>query len=60
LTLSYKVPDAGTFVTIGISYKDIEAGAPIDDSRFSLAPPHGVQEIDLDKSIINFNRTPVQ
>ncbi len=60
MTLSYKVPDAGTFVTIGISYKEIEAGTPIDDSRFSLAPPHGVQEIDLDKSIINFNRTPVQ
>ncbi len=59
-SLSYKVPDGGTFVTIDIAYDDAEVGTPLDDSRFSLDPPYGVQEIDLDKSIINFNRTPVQ
>jgi outer membrane lipoprotein-sorting protein len=60
MTLSYKVPGLGTFATIDIAFKDIEVGTPIDDSRFSLEPPHGVQEIDLDKSIINFNRTPIE
>lgn len=60
MTLSYKVPDSGTFVTVGIDYSSVEVGTPIDNSRFSLDPPHGVQEIDLDKSIINFNRTPIQ
>jgi outer membrane lipoprotein-sorting protein len=60
MSLSYKVPDGGTFVTIDIAYGDAEVGTPLDDSRFSLDPPYGVQEIDLDKSIINFNRTPVQ
>jgi outer membrane lipoprotein-sorting protein len=60
MTLSYKVPDEGTFVTVGITYNDIEVDTPVDDSRFSLEPPRGVQEIDLDKSIINFNRTPIQ
>jgi len=60
MTLSYKVPDGGTFISVGISYNTVEVGTPIDDSRFSLEPPHGVQEIDLDKSIINFDRTPVQ
>jgi len=60
MTLSYKVPDGGTFISVGLSYNTVEVGTPIDDSRFSLEPPHGVQEIDLDKSIINFDRTPVQ
>jgi len=60
MTLSYKVPDGGTFISVGLSYNTVEVGTPIDDSRFSLEPPHGVQEIDLDKSIINFVRTPVQ
>ncbi len=60
MTLSYKVPDGGTFVTVAITYSDISVGMPIDDSRFSLEAPRGVQEIDLDKSIINFNRTPIQ
>lgn len=59
-TLSYKVPDGGAFTTLEIEYGDVEVGMPIDDSRFSLVPPRGVQEIDLDKSIINFNRTPIQ
>lgn len=60
MKLTYKVPDGGTFVTVGIAYGSVEVGTPVDDSRFSLEPPHGVQEIDLDKSIINFNRTPIQ
>jgi outer membrane lipoprotein-sorting protein len=60
MTIAYKVPDEGTFVKIGIEYADLDVNAPIDDSRFVLDPPRGVQEIDLDKSIINFNRTPIQ
>ncbi len=60
MTMAYKVPDEGTFVKIGIEYADVDVNAPIDDSRFVLDPPRGVQEIDLDKSIINFNRTPIQ
>ena len=60
MTLSYKVPDGGTFISVDITYNTVEVGTPIDDSRFTLEPPHGVQEIDLDKSIINFDRTPVQ
>lgn len=60
MKLSYKVPDEGGFVSVGIRYNNIEVNTSLDDSRFSLDPPRGVQEIDLDKSIINFNRTPVQ
>jgi hypothetical protein len=32
----------------------------VEDSRFVIEPPRGVQDIDLDKSIINFNRTPIK
>ncbi len=60
MKLSYKVPDGGGFVTVGIKYGDVEVNTSLDDSRFSLDPPRGVQEIDLDKSIINFNRTPIR
>jgi outer membrane lipoprotein-sorting protein len=60
MELSYKIPDEGGFATVEIRYSEIEINTPIDDSRFSLDAPRGVQEIDLDKSIINFNRTPIR
>ena len=60
MAIAYKVPDEGTFVKIGIEYDAVEVDTPIDESRFVLDPPRGVQEIDMDKSIINFNRTPIQ
>jgi outer membrane lipoprotein-sorting protein len=59
-SIAYKVPDEGRFVKIAITYADIEVNSPVDDSRFVIDPPRGVQEIDLDKSIINFSRTPVR
>jgi outer membrane lipoprotein-sorting protein len=59
-SISYKVPDEGRFVKIAIEYDSVEVNTPIDDSRFVIDPPRGVQEIDLDKSIINFSRTPVR
>ncbi len=59
-TIEYRVPKDLTFVTIKIEIDDIKLGTYIEESRFILEPPRGVQEIDLDKSIINFNRTPIK
>jgi outer membrane lipoprotein-sorting protein len=58
--LTYNVPNQGVFVKIVIEYDDVQLDVTLDDSRFVLDTPRGVQEIDLDKSIINFSRAPVQ
>lgn len=60
MKLKYRVPSDLVFVEIEIDYQDVKLNTPIDESRFSMTPPHGVQEIDVDKTIINFDRTPVE
>ena len=60
MKLKYRVPKDSVFVEIEIVYDDIKLNSPIEESRFSMTPPRGVTEIDIDKSIINFNRTPVE
>lgn len=59
-TIEYRVPKDLTFITIKIEMNDIKLGTYVEDSRFVIEPPRGVQDIDLDKSIINFNRTPIK
>ena len=59
-TIEYKVPKDLIFITIKIEMDDIKLGTYVEDSRFIIEPPRGVQDIDLDKSIINFNRTPIK
>lgn len=60
MNLKYRVPSDLVFVEIEIEYQDVKLNTPIEESRFSMTPPHGVQEIDVDKTIINFDRTPVE
>ncbi|MBN1573802.1 MAG: DUF4292 domain-containing protein [Deltaproteobacteria bacterium] len=60
MNLKYRVPSDLVFVEIEIEYQDVKLNAFIEESRFSMTPPHGVQEIDVDKTIINFDRTPVE
>ena len=60
MKLKYRVPSDLVFVEIEIEYQDVKLNTLIDESRFSMTPPHGVQEIDVDKTIINFDRTPVE
>jgi outer membrane lipoprotein-sorting protein len=58
--LSFEVPEGGSFLTVGVRHKEIRLDSYIEESRFELDPPRGVQEIDLDKSIIDFDRTPIK
>ena len=60
MLISYRVPGPLSFVKIVIDYKEVKLNAFIEDSRFSIDAPRGVQEIDVDKSIINFDRTPIR
>ncbi len=59
MKLKYRVPKNSVFVNIEINYDEIKLNTPIEESRFSMTPPRGVTEIDIDKAIINFDRTPV-
>jgi len=58
--LEFEVPEGGSFLTVGIKHTEIRLDSYIEESRFELEPPRGVQEIDLDKSIIDFDRTPIK
>ena len=60
MNLRYRVPSDLVFIDIEIEYHDVKLNTLIEESRFSMTPPHGVQEIDVDKTIINFDRTPVE
>lgn len=60
MKLKYRVPKNSVFIDIKIDYDDIKLNTPIEESRFSMIPPRGVMEIDIDKAIINFDRTPVK
>lgn len=60
MNLQYRVPNNLVFIDIEIEYQDVKPNTLIEESRFSMTPPRGVQEIDIDKSIINFDRTPVE
>lgn len=60
MNLKYRVPNNFVFIDIEIDYQDVKLNTLIEESRFSMTPPRGVQEIDIDKAIINFDRTPVE
>jgi outer membrane lipoprotein-sorting protein len=60
MKLKYRVPNNFVFIDIEIEYQDVKPNTLIEESRFSMTPPRGVQEIDIDKAIINFDRTPVK
>ncbi|MBN1883481.1 MAG: DUF4292 domain-containing protein [Deltaproteobacteria bacterium] len=59
-TLDFEVPEGGSFLDVRIKHSEVRLDSYIEESRFELEPPRGVQEIDLDKSIIDFDRTPIK
>ena len=59
-TLDFEVPEGGSFLAVRIKHSEIRLDSYIESSRFELEPPRGVQEIDLDRSIIDFDRTPIK